>query len=234
MLYHFLLVGLQDLQLDTKQKLSEEELVKTLEEGLSEQDRLLLREVMLQPHDELIDQRIEALKLREPDYEKSCCLSEEDLRWQYVYEEGSHSRNAFVREWFAFNLALNNVMAAQICRKHGFDLKKAIVGEGPVQEQLLTSKAKDFDLSSELDEIGEILRLSEIEDLYDREKKTDALRWRWLEEHTLFHYYEVENVIAYYLMAKMLYRWDLLNVEEGQKVFRELIADMKRDIHFDK
>ena len=35
-------------------------------------------------------------------------------------------------------------------------------------------------------------------------------------------------------MAKMLYRWDLLNVEEGQKVFRALIADMKRDIRFDK
>ena len=125
-------------------------------------------------------------------------------------------------------------MAAQICRKHGFDLKKAIVGEGPIQEALRTSKAKDFELSDQLEEIGDILRLSEIEDLYERERKTDALRWRWLEEHTLFHYYEVENVLAYYLMAKMLYRWDLLNGEEGQKVFRALIADMKRDIRFDK
>ena len=199
MLYHYLLVGLQELQLDTKQKLSEEELVKTLEEGLSKRDRKLLRELMLDPNDELISQRLEALKLREPDEDNPCYLSDVDLRWQLVYEQGSHSRNAFVRDWYAFNLALNNVMAAQICRKHGFDLKKAIVGEGPIQEQLLTSKAKDFDLSDQMEELGDILRLAEIEDLYEREKKTDALRWRWLEEHTLFTYYEVENVLTYYL-----------------------------------
>lgn len=234
MLYHYLLVGLQELQLDTKQKLSEEELVQTLESGMSKSDRKLLQELMLRPDDDKITAQLEALKQQMAEDEQPCVLSDEDLRWQLVYEQGSRSRNAFVRDWYTFNLALNNVMAAQICRKHGFDLKKAIVGEGPIQEALRTSKAKDFELSDQLEEIGDILRLSEIEDLYERERKTDALRWRWLEERTLFHYYEVENVLAYYLMAKMLYRWDLLNVEEGQKVFRALIADMKRDIRFDK
>lgn len=230
MLYHCLLVGLQDLQLDTKQKLSEAELVEMMEEALADQDKAFLHELMMQPNDDKITAILEA----DDDLQKASPLREEDLRWQIVYQLGARSKNAFVRSWYEFNLNLNNVLAASICRKHGFDIKKAIVGEGEVQDALRTSQAKDFGLGSSLEELDDILRLSEISDLYDREKKTDALRWRWLEEHTLFKYYELENVLSYYLMAKMLYRWDLLNVEEGQKVFRALIADMKRDVRFDK
>ena len=63
---------------------------------------------------------------------------------------------------------------------------------------------------------------------------SDALRWAWLEEKTLFRYFEAENVFAYWLESQMLHRWDILNKEEGTRIFRELIADMKRDIHFDK
>lgn len=228
MLYHCLLVGLQELQLDTKQKLSEAELVEMMEETLTDKDKELLGEIMLQPHDEKITAILEA----DEDLQKESPLREEDLRWQLVYQQGARSKNAFVRAWFDFNLTLNNVLAAQICRKHGFDIKKAIVGEGEVQDALRTSQQKDFGLGASLEELDDILRLAEIDDLYDREKKTDALRWRWLEDKCLFKYFEVENVLAYYLMAKMLYRWDILNVEEGQRVFRALIADMKRDIRF--
>ena len=41
--------------------------------------------------------------------------------------EGLKARNSFVREWFAFNQDMNNVLVAQICRKHRFDAKTQIV-----------------------------------------------------------------------------------------------------------
>lgn len=226
-LYHCLLIGLQELSLDTKQKLSEGELVDTIRENLSGADAALFEAIAMQPNDEKISAQL-AARLEEGDSP----LREEDLRWQLVYEAGAKSQNAFVREWFAYNLLLNNVLTAVICRKHGFDVKKAIVGEGEVQDMLRTSTQRDFGLSAVLDDADAILRLCEIEDLYEREKKTDALRWAWLEEKTLFNYFEIENVLAYYLRAKMLYRWDLLNVEEGTRVFKALVADMKRDIKF--
>lgn len=231
MQYHCLLIGLQDLQLDTKQKLTEAELVELISRTLTARDLRLFREVQMQPSD---DEITALLPKEDEETEEKSPLSESDQRWQLVYARGARSTNAFVREWYAFNLNLNNVLTAAICRKHGFDVKKAIVGEGAIQDALRTSHARDFGLQDSFEELDDILRLSEIDDLYEREKKTDALRWRWLEEHTFFHYFEVENVLAYYLMAKMLYRWDILNVEEGQKVFRALIADMKRDVHFDK
>lgn len=226
-LYHCLLIGLQELALDTKQKLTESELVETIRENLSGKDAELFELVAMQPDDEKISTKLAALQ-----EEGELPLREEDMRWQLVYEEGLKAKNPFVREWFAYNLLLNNVLTAVICRKHGFDVKKAIVGEGEVQDMLRTSTQRDFGLNAVLDDAEAILRLCEVEDLYEREKKTDALRWAWLEEKTLFNYFEIENVLAYYLRAKMLYRWDLLNVEEGTKVFKALIADMKRDVKF--
>lgn len=229
MLYHCLLVGLQDLTLDTKQRLTPEQLETEIRENLSAADLEAFEMLLMKPTDEHISELLEAAE----DLRAESPLREEDLRAQLLYEEGMHARNAFVREWFAYNLNLNNILAATICRKHGFDIRKAIVGEGEVQDALRRSNAKDFGLSAMLPEIDDILRLSEVTDLYEREKKMDALRWNWLEEKTLFHYFETENVLAYWLESQMLHRWDILNKEEGTRIFRELIADMKRDVRFD-
>lgn len=219
---------MQELDLDTKQTLSEEQLVEQIHEALTDSDRKVFDLLLMQPN----DQKITALLEANEDLAQDSPLKEEDLRWQLVYAEGAKAENKLVREWFAFNLTLNNVLAAAICRKHNFDLKKSIVGDGEVQELLRTSTQKDFGLGVVLDNADTILRLCEVEDLYEREKKTDALRWEWLEQQTLFNYYELENVLVYYLRSKMLHRWDLLNVEEGTKVFKALVADMKRDIKF--
>lgn len=228
MLYHCLLVGLQDLSLDTKQRLTPEQLETEIRENLSKTDLKAFDMLCMKPDDE----RITALLEENEELRTESPLREEDLRAQLLYQEGMRSSNAFVREWFGFNLNLNNILAAVICRKHGFDIKKTIVGEGEVQDALRNSSAKDFGLAATLPEIDDILRLSEVEDLYEREKKTDALRWAWLENKTLFNYFEAENVFAYWLQAQMLFRWDILNKEEGTRIFRELIADMKRDIKF--
>ena len=228
MLYHCLLVGLQDLSLDTKQRLTPEQLETEIRENLTKADLQAFDMLCMKPSDERITALLEAAE----DLRAESPLREEDLRAQLLYQEGMRSSNAFVRDWFAFNLNLNNILAAVICRKHGFDLKKTIVGEGEVQDALRTSNAKDFGLSATLPEIDDILRLSEVEDLYEREKKTDALRWAWLEDKTLFSYFEAENVFAYWLQAQMLFRWDILNKETGEQIFRDLLNDMKRDIHF--
>ena len=65
------------------------------------------------------------------------------------------------------------------------------------------------------------------------EKAMDALRFEWLETRTEFDFFSTEQVLAYYLKVLMLHRWSLLTIEEGEKVFRELVADMKRGIKLD-
>jgi hypothetical protein len=71
------------------------------------------------------------------------------------------------------------------------------------------------------------MRLQEAQDLNDRERKTDMLRWQWLEENCFFHYFTVERLFTYMVQLGMVERWCSLDKEEGQKLLRKMIGDLK-------
>ena len=203
MTYEYILAGLPELKAGSDAPISLEKLNELLDEQLSASDKALLD------------------LLRAP-------MDAETL------EAGLKAKNRFIRAWFAFNRDMNNILVAQICRKHGFDLKKQIVGEGEVAEQLRTHAAqKDFGLNELMGDYQPILALAQTEDLMAREKAMDAIRFEWLQERTEFDFFSPEMVFAYYLEAVMLHRWSILTIEEGEKVFRGLVADMKRGIKLD-
>ena len=201
MTYEYLLAGLPELKAGADAPIALEQLDELLNEQLSEADKAML---------DLLRAPIE------PE----------------VLEQGLQAKNRFVREWFAFNQDMNNVLVAQICRKHGFDVKTQIVGEGEVAEQLRThTTQKDFGLNELPGDFDALLSLAAIEDLMAREKAMDAIRFEWLQERTEFDFFSSEMVFAYYLEVRMLHRWSILTIEEGERVFRELVADMKRGIN---
>jgi len=203
MTYEYLLTGLPELKAGSDAPISLEKLDELLDEQLSQSDKKLL-DLLRVPIDEA------------------------------TLEEGLKAKNRFIQEWFAFNRDINNVMVAQICRKHGFNAKQQIVGEDEVAEQLRThSTQKDFGLNELSGDYQAVLALAQIENLMQREKAIDAIRFEWLQERTEFDFFSSEMVFAYYLEAVMLHRWSLLTVEEGEKVFRALVADLKKDIKLD-
>ena len=203
MTYEYLLSGLPELKAGSDAPISLEKLDELLDELLSPSDKQLL-DLLRKPMD------------------------------SEVLAEGLKAKNKFVREWFAFNQNMNNVLVAQICRKHGFDARQQIVGEGEVAEQLRThTTQKDFGLNELTGDWAEMLALAAIEDLMQREKAQDAIRFEWLQSRTEFDFFSPEMVFAYYLKAVMLHRWAILTVEEGEKIFRELVADMKKGIRLD-
>jgi hypothetical protein len=204
MTYEYLLAGLPELKAGSDAPISLEKLEELLDECLVPSDKAML-DLLRAPMDE------------------------------QTLEQGLQSPNRFVRAWFGFNQDMNNVLVAQICRKHGFDPKQQIVGQGEVAEHLRThTTQKDFGLGEVMDEYQEILALAQIENLMDREKAIDAIRFEWLQSRTEFDYFSAEMVFAYYLEAVMLHRWSILTVEEGEKIFRELVADMKKGVNLEK
>lgn len=158
--------------------------------------------------------------------------SKEDFLAALYYDFGSRCKNAFVAEWFTFCLNLNNILTAAICRKHGFDIKKAVIGNNEVAESLRSSNARDFGLIGQLDDAEKILALADEPNPLERERKTDALKWAWLDEHTFFNYFGIENVLAYWLRCELLHRWDNLDTETGKQIFRSLLDDMKKSVNF--
>lgn len=152
----------------------------------------------------------------------------EDRLWSLFYEYAMASSNGFVRKWYEFNLNLNNIMAAITARKYNLDIQKVIVGQGDVANALRTSGARDWGLSQEVECFEDVARLTEEDDLSQRERKADMIRWRWLEDNTFFNYFSIERLFSYMVRLSMVERWSSLDREEGQKLFRKLIGDLKQ------
>ena len=73
--------------------------------------------------------------------------------------------------WFAFNLTMNNILVALTARKFKMDIAPLIVGDTEVCEALRTSGARDFGLTGEVDFWDQLVKISETEELVEREKK---------------------------------------------------------------
>lgn len=156
--------------------------------------------------------------------------SQEDFLATLYYDFGSKSENKFVADWFNYCLDINNILAALICRKHGLDVKQAIVGNNTVAKAIRKNNTRDFGLTGIFDDLDALMLLAEEPNLLERERKIDQLKWNWLEEHTFFHYFSVERVLAFWLKCEMLHRWDNLTAENGQQIFRQLLDELKKDV----
>ena len=157
----------------------------------------------------------------------------EDFLAALYYKYGMQCKNKFVADWFEFNLNINNILTALTCRKYGWDIKSAIVGDNVVAETIRNSvSARDFNLKAEIDYFDALVSISETANLLDREHRIDALKWNWLEENTFFCSFSIEKVLSFWLRCELMHRWDNLSMEEGAEIFRQMINDLKKDVKF--
>lgn len=151
----------------------------------------------------------------------------EDRLWALFYDYAMQADNEFVRNWYRFNLDVNNIQTAITARKYELDMQKVIVGQNDTAHALRTSGARDWGLSQELDYFDDVVRLLDEDELSYRERKADMLRWRWLEDNTFFNYFGVERLFSYLVRLGMVERWTSLDKEKGQQLFRKLIGELK-------
>lgn len=154
----------------------------------------------------------------------------ENLLASAYYAYAMKSKNPFIASWFEFNLNINNILAAFAARKYKMNVAEVIVGDTDVCEMLRTSNARDFGLSETLDYFEPLQRLVETDDLVEREKKVDQLKWRWLEDASFFHYFTVERLFVFLLQLEMIERWVLLDKEKGSELFRQMIQNLKDEV----
>lgn len=154
----------------------------------------------------------------------------EDLLSSLYMDYGLEVKNSLMSGWFELNLNIGNVLTAIYARKYGMEVTQYIVGNNkPARLIKENANVRDFGLVRELEYFDTLLRISEESDIYDRERKLDKLRWDWLEEHTVFDYFNIEYLFAYLCKLQILERWVSLNAEEGERVFRELISNLKNE-----
>ena len=154
----------------------------------------------------------------------------DDLLAALYYSYGMSSNNAFIASWFEFNLNLNNILAALAARKYKLEVSSVIVGATSICEQLRTSNARDFGLNETLEYFEALQRIADIEELVEREKKVDMLKWKWLEDESFFHYFTIERIFVFLMQLEMIERWISLDKEKGNELFRKMIQDLKNEV----
>ncbi|WP_270230910.1 DUF2764 family protein [Phocaeicola coprocola] len=153
-----------------------------------------------------------------------------DLLAALYYSYGMSSNNAFIASWFEFNLNLNNILAALAARKYKLEVSSVIVGATSICEQLRTSNARDFGLNETLKYFEALQRIADIEELVEREKKVNMLKWKWLEDESFFHYFTIERIFVFLMQLEMIERWISLDKEKGNELFRKMIQDLKNEV----
>ena len=151
----------------------------------------------------------------------------EDRLAALYYDYAMQCDNAFVAAWFELNLHIGNLLAAITCRKYGLNRNDYIIGDNEVARLLRTSGARDFGLGDTLEYLPAVQRIADESDLLLREKKTDQLKWDWMEEYTVFKTFTVERVLVWLLKLEMLERWAKLDKTTGEQTFRRLVGSMK-------
>lgn len=153
-----------------------------------------------------------------------------DMLAAAYYEYAMKCPNRFCADWFEFNLHVNNILAAMAARKHGMGVAQFIVGDTEVCQQLKTSNARDFGLNDMLTYFDALVKIAETDELLEREKKIDAMKWKWLDDESFFHYFTVERLFVFLLKLEMTERWIALDKEKGNELFRQLIDGLKNDV----
>ena len=154
----------------------------------------------------------------------------EDRLAQLYYAHAMSQGNVFVERWFAFNLDLNNFLTAIIARRYNLDVKPLIVGDNEVAKALRTSNSRDFGLTGVMDGFEEVMRISEIDNLVERERKLDVLKWEWMEENSFFDYFTVEKLFAFLVKIQIIERWITLDAEAGGEMLRGMIRQLKEEV----
>jgi hypothetical protein len=222
--YYYLVAGLPDVTLDDgKLSYTPTDFMEEIYPRLSPHDRKLIDLHLRKP------QETDFSEEERETWESEKVLLDDRLAARY-YETGMKCDNAFVASWFEFNLHMNNVLTALTARKYNMDVAPLIVGQTDVCQALRTSGARDFGLSGELEYWEQMLKISETDELLEREKKIDQLRWTWMLDAAFFHYFSIERLFIFLIQLEMIERWLSLDKEKGSQLFRSMISRLKDEV----
>ncbi len=151
---------------------------------------------------------------------------------QLYYTYLSRTDNRFVRNWFEFEMNLTNIITAFNCKKHQLKPDNELIGNNEITEKLIKSSSRDFGISNEFPKLESIINALDEENIIDKEKRIDIIKWELLNDWSFFHYFTVEKVFTFTLQVEIVQRWLALDKETGQKLFNSLLSNLEKSYEF--
>ncbi|NLN94772.1 MAG: DUF2764 family protein [Bacteroidales bacterium] len=161
-------------------------------------------------------------------------MSWEDQLATLYYEYLFKTKNEFLRDWFELECNIRNILAGFTARRHKIPVEHLLVGDNYINNAIRKSNAADFGLQDEFFYIDKLIQINEYDNLLDRERAIDQLKWNYLDEQNTFRYFSIEVILAFVIKMKMVERWLKLDKKTGEEMFRKLIKDLENSYKFSK
>jgi hypothetical protein len=131
--------------------------------------------------------------------------------------------NEFLSQWMEFELNLKNLLLVMSNRKQPLPFPEIIIEANEMAELMKENPVADFSTEPSIDFMNQAIKIIEMENVMEREKKIDALRWRKLEEMTFFNYFTVEAILSFIIKLIIIERWTMLKKEEGKDFLSSML-----------
>lgn len=146
--------------------------------------------------------------------------------YEQCYTAMEMSKSAFVARWHKIEREIRSIQAAYFCRKANITPDNQLIAGEEMRESLLKSQAQDFGLSKEYDYVAELVRIFEIADLLDRERKLDLFRWNLIDEINAFEYFTINAALGVLQKACIIDRWAQMDSGSGEQHFRNMVKTL--------
>lgn len=129
----------------------------------------------------------------------------------HFYRAVTRQKSGFLRSYFDMDRRMRNAQVEFLSARDGLDSSRYTVGE-------TESYKEDY---------PELQAVFQCADLFEREHRLDMFRWQKITDMTLFHYFDMDVILAFLAKGLIVDRWSRLDKERGSALFRQYVDEVR-------
>lgn len=137
-------------------------------------------------------------------------FSPENLDMEFYREALSH-RNAFLREYFRFDLNVRNAKVSYLNKALGRS----------AETDIFLRDEEEFEEEAKTDAV------LATDDILARERGIDDLMWEKIDNLTTYDYFDIEAILGFIAKLQIVMRWRRLDPQTGREMFSRLVNEVR-------
>jgi len=159
-------------------------------------------------------------------------LQAENKLQELFYQEATSSKQAFIRQWFQFEMDVKNLVTAVNCYQYEYDIQTHLIadttGNGIYQELIKGIPKPDALVWEDRPQLLQVLQVFDsVGDATEKEKEIDQIKFQFLDELIVFNYFTIEQLLSFVLKLQIIERWQKLDAQIGLEFLENLIRDLQ-------
>ena len=146
---------------------------------------------------------------------------EENLNAGFYGKALTH-KDAFIREYFRFDLNVRNAKVKYLNKALGRDAEKDVLLFGEDTPQAVLDVAAE-----EFEEAADLETILNTGDILSRERGIDDLMWEKIDSLTTFNYFDIDAILGFITKLNIVARWYKLDEQTGREMFKRLVDEVR-------